>query len=114
MHTKILVLLVLSSVLLFGAEEKMPEKKIEIRVVCYAQSDSSKKENRLLVVGQTAYRSVEELKNFIATFPKRSEVQFVVYGTCDASDPRLTSEELSEIKASCIKAGVQFTYFPGG
>lgn len=85
-----------------------------IRVVSYANSDSSKQENRLLIVGQSAYRSVDELKKLIKLFSSRPQTHFKIYGTCFPDDPRLTPEELTELKDACTKDGVRFTYFMGG
>jgi hypothetical protein len=113
-RSRIIAVLVLSAAMLCGTEEKKREETVEIRVVAIAGSDSAKKENRLLVLGQSAYRTIEALMKALRGFSGHPEVHIVIYGACDASAPRLSSGEIETIRQACAKAGVQFTFYPAG
>jgi hypothetical protein len=98
---------------LSGAEEKK-EEKVEIQLVSF-EHDFGKKAERLFVIRSTAYRDFAALKKSVPGFSRQKPlVHFVVYGVCDTSSPSFSPKEIEELTEACAKAGIQFTYFPGG
>jgi hypothetical protein len=111
---KLILLTALSISAVFAAEKNKPDKVVVIQVVAYARSDVTKAENRLFILGDTAYRNLDELKQAIPAFSENPEVHLMLYETDISPAPRLTSKEIDELAAACSKAGVHFTYRPGG
>lgn len=111
---RVIWMLLLVSTALCAGDAKKPVEKLEIRVARYAGPIGATEETRVLIVGQTAYRSFAELTKAIAAFRGHPETHLVVYGTCDAADPRLTPEEIETLKRVCSESGRPFTYYPGG
>jgi hypothetical protein len=100
----------------FAAEGKQSEEdRIELRVVRFADSDATRKENRLLIFGADAFRSVDQLKKRIAAFRSLPRVlHLVVHGSCFPDTPHLTSEEIDDLRQFCKEQGLRFTYYPAG
>jgi hypothetical protein len=113
-HLFLLISLVVSG--LVAAEDKPREEdRVEVRVVRLAGGDGSKKENRLLVFGYDAFRTVDELKQRIAIYRGLPRVlHVVIHGVDVAGAPRLTSDEIEDLRRFCLGLDLRFTYVPGG
>lgn len=96
--------------------DERPERRTEIVVATFADADPKEEKEKLFVIGNRIYRTIEEVAKRISGsggYPS-FQTHFVIYGTCDLFDPRLNSEEIDILRTASEKAGVLFTYFPGG
>jgi hypothetical protein len=113
-HVALLISLLVSAVV--AAEDKPREEdRVEVRIVRLAEGAGSQQDNRLLIFGYDAYRTLDGLKKRIAPYEGLPRVLHVVIRGVDvAGTPRLTSDEIDDLRQFCVGHGLRFTYFPGG
>ncbi len=93
-----------------GTEAKVLEVRLDVTVVTYAKADPRDEKNRLLIMGQTAFRTFNEFKEAIHDLAKHRGTQYEV--VLHRSDviwaPDLERKELKELKDFCDQLGIRF------
>jgi hypothetical protein len=90
------------------------ESVMSIEMVSYAGLDTSKKGSRLFIFNGQAFRSIEELKQELIRFASDPKTEIVMHGVDVRPGPEITQEEIDDLTSTCKKAGVWFTFQPGG
>lgn len=69
----------------------------------------------LFVIGITGFRTVESLKNFLASVPPGTKLKWAPGCIRTGKEPLLSSEyEMEDFKAFCLEHGIDFVLIPSG
>jgi hypothetical protein len=87
----------------------------EIELVYYADArDPSDKASRLFVTMGQAFRTVDQLNAYLVHFNSGRRIHFVLHGNDVMPGPTISAAEIEDLVSTCRKAGVWFTFQPGG
>ena len=82
-------------------------------IACFSDTMATKPE-WIFVVGGTAFRSLEALKDGITHFPKRSTLTWAPSCLRLGGEPLSTEAELKSFEEHCKTHGIQFILIPSG
>jgi hypothetical protein len=69
----------------------------------------------LFVIGNTGFRTVESLKNFLTSVPPGTKLTWAPGCIRIGKEPLLSSEyEMEDFKAFCFEHGIDFVLIPSG
>lgn len=96
----------------FCADENLPSYTLQI--ACYADSMAGKRKY-VFLIGQTAYRSVDDLKKGLTHYPKGSTLRWAPSCRRFGDEPILSSEkDMTDFRNYCIAIGLNFVLVPSG
>lgn len=69
----------------------------------------------LFVIGNSGFRTVESLKNFLASVPQGTKLTWAPGCIRTGKEPLLSSDyEMDEFKRFCLEHGIDFVLIPSG
>ena len=93
-----------------GAEE--PPPAYELRLISIFETPETE---FVFVIGNSGFRTVEGLKDFLATRPAGTTLTWSPGCIRIGGEPLLSSEsEMDEFKRFCVEHGIEFVLIPSG
>ncbi len=94
-----------------SADERVPQK-YELRLIYIFEQ---KEPEYIFTIGDSGFKTVDSLKNFLGSLPAGSEVKWAPGCTRFGKEPLLSSEkDMDEFRSFLKKKGITFVLVPAG
>lgn len=87
--------------------------KLSVTQIPYAES-LGKKPEYVLLMGNLAYRSIEELKKGVSRLPKGTRITWAPSCCLTGGEPLHNEEGFSDLRDHCREKGIEFVVIPSG